>query len=134
MLKEVKCCRFTLARTLQSSVLYTSNMFVSRLQEHKVHCYLATRPEVEGFIKIRDQDFVLQIYLKQKAFEFTVLWLLKKKFTLKGGARHQFINREQQGTPSPALYLVHYMCNISPKHGSALNRRSNDFIRRYIEH
>ena len=28
----------------------------------------------------------------------------KKSFTLEGGARHQFINREQQGTPSPALY------------------------------
>ena len=27
-----------------------------------------------------------------------------KSFTLKGGARHQFVNREQQGTPSPALY------------------------------
>ena len=38
------------------------------------HCYLATRPEV-GF---RDQDFVLQIFLKWKALEFRVLWFLKK--------------------------------------------------------
>ena len=38
------------------------------------HCYIATRPEV-GF---RDQDFVLQIFLKWKALEFRVLWFLKK--------------------------------------------------------
>ena len=31
------------------------------------------------------------------------------------------------------LYIhVHYAGNISPKHGSALNTHSNDFIRRYI--
>ena len=29
--------------------------------------------------------------------------------------------------------LEHYVCSISPKHGSALNTRSNDFIRRYTE-
>ena len=50
-------------------------MFVGRLLENKVYCYLATKAEVEGF---RDQDFVLQIYMKWKAFKFRVLWLLKK--------------------------------------------------------
>ena len=29
--------------------------------------------------------------------------LLKKSFTIKGGARHQFIKCEQQGDPSPAF-------------------------------
>ena len=28
---------------------------------------------------------------------------------------------------------MHYVRNISPKHGSTLNTRSNDFICRYIE-
>ena len=36
---------------------------------------MATRPEVEGCI---DEGFVLQIYLKWKALEIRVLWLLKK--------------------------------------------------------
>ena len=38
-----------------SSVLYMykGESFVSRLYENKVHCYIATRPEVEGFIEIR---------------------------------------------------------------------------------
>ena len=30
------------------SMLYIGEMFVSRLQENKVHCYIATRPEVES--------------------------------------------------------------------------------------
>ena len=50
---------FTLARTLASSVCLLVG-------------FRKIRHEVEGF---RDQDFVLQIYLK---FEFRVLWLLKK--------------------------------------------------------
>ena len=72
--------------------------------------YLAIRPEVES---LRVQSFVVS-----------------KSFTLKGGARNQFINSEQQGTLSPALYSysAHYVCSISPKHGS------NDFMRSYIEH
>ena len=53
--------------------------------ENKVHCYLATRPEVES---LRVQSFVVSL----------------KSFTLKGGASHQFINCEQEGTPSAALY------------------------------
>ena len=32
---------------------------------------------------------------------------------------------------SPALYLC--VCIISPKHGSMLNTRSNDFVCRHIE-
>ena len=43
-----------------SSVLYTGKMFVSRKTKFTA-TYVATRPEVEGF---RDQDFVLQYYLK----------------------------------------------------------------------
>ena len=42
----------------------------------------------------------------------SVLWLLKKSFTLKGGARH---NRE---------YTRALRGSISPKHGSTLNTRS----------
>ena len=36
-----------------------------------------------------------------------------------------------KATLSPALYLC--MCIISPKHGSMLNIRSNDFVCRHIE-
>ena len=31
-------------------MLYIGKMFVGRLQENKVHCYLATRPDVSGKI------------------------------------------------------------------------------------
>ena len=89
MLTGGQCCRFTLARTLQSSVLFVGKILVGFRES-------ATQPQ--------DLDFVLQIYLKQKALEFRVLWLLKS-FTLKGGARHQFVNLEQLSTLSPALYL-----------------------------
>ena len=51
----------------------------------KVNCYLATKPEVEGF---RDQCFEVESLRVKR------LWLLKK---VKGGARHQFINHEWQG-------------------------------------
>ena len=67
---------------------------------------------------------VLQVYLGSNTLEFslyigeifvvdfrkskfTATWLQElcgflKSFNLKGGARYQLINREQQGTPSPA--------------------------------
>ena len=51
----------------------------------KVHCYLITTPEVEGF---RGEGFVL---LEVESLRVQSLWLLKKIFTLK---EHQFINRE----------------------------------------
>ena len=62
----------------------------------KVHCYLATKPEVESF---RDQGFVLE--------SFRVQSFVASCFTLKGGARHQFINREQPGNVALAHY-AHY--------------------------
>jgi len=49
-------------------VLYVGRSFVSRLKENKVHCYFATRPEVEGF---RDQGFVLP------KVESLVCWYVK---------------------------------------------------------
>ena len=54
----------------------------------KIHCYLATKPELEGF---RDQGFVLP---EVESLGVQSLQLLKKVFTFKGGARHQFINHE----------------------------------------
>ena len=88
------------------------------------HCYLATRPEV-GF---RDQDFVLQIFLKWKAFEFRVLWFLKKALP----SREEPDISLSMVNSKARLHLLytraHYACNISPKRGSALNTR-NDFIR-----
>ena len=53
MLMEGYCCRF------ESSVVYVGKMFVSSFRKTKVHCYFATRPEVEGF---RDQGFVVQMF------------------------------------------------------------------------
>ena len=73
--------------------------------------------------------FVLQIH---KALELRILWLLKNNFTLKGGARHQFINKA--AFTSPHLTSPHLTCVISPQRGSVLNTRSNDFICTYIEH
>ena len=67
-------------------MLYVGRSFVSRLYENKVHGYLATRPEAEGF---RDQGFVLQIYLKYRkplTSEFCGFFIVKR------GARHQFVN------------------------------------------
>ena len=50
----------------------------------------------KSFVKYRDQDqgFVLQIYLVESL----------KVQSFKKGARHQFINCEQQGMLSPALH------------------------------
>ena len=72
---------------------------------NKVHCYLATRPEVE------------------KALEFRVLWFLKK--ALPSGEEPD-ISLSIRNRKARALYVR----NISPKRGSALNIR-NDFIRIY---
>ena len=55
----------------------------------KNHCYLATKPEVEGF---RDQGFVLP---EVESLEFRILWLLKSFSNPQGRsqtiARHAFI-------------------------------------------
>ena len=124
--QEVSAAGLPWVRTLQISVLYVGKIFVSRLQENKVHCYLTTRPEVESF---RDLGFVLQIYMKQKALEFRFLWLLKIILPSKEpdisfsvmNSKHTFI-------------LTHYVHTISLKHSSVFNTDSNDVIRRYIEH
>ena len=76
MLIQGKCCRF----------IFWLEHF--RVQCLKVNRYLATKPEVEAF---RDQGFVLP---EVESLRIQILWLLKKSFTLEGGARHQFINRE----------------------------------------
>ena len=61
-----------LGSTLWSSVLYVGKIFVSRL--------------LENTTELQDLDFVLRVQS---------LWLLKKLYlTLKGGVRHQFVNRE----------------------------------------
>ena len=81
-----QCCRFTLAETLQSSVLYIGKMLVcfrktkstaTQLQAF----YLATRPEIEGF---RNQD----LFRKPQSSEFCGFC-----FTL----------RKEPDTPSPTL-------------------------------
>ena len=59
------------------------------------------------------------------------MWLLN---TLKGGARHQFIKVCTARYAFTSFVLAHYACSTSPKHGSALNTHSNDFICSYIEH
>ena len=49
--------------------------------------------------------------------------------TLKGGARHQFINPEQQNTYACfILARVMRAHNISPKHGGAVSTRNDLYI------
>ena len=87
------------------------------LGHFRVQCYTWVKSLLVGF---RRKSSLLLSYktwnrrLKESGFcvadlaevgRLRVLWLLKKSFTRKGGVRHQFINHEQQGTPSPALYL-----------------------------
>ena len=66
---------------------------------------------------------MLQIEVKQ-SFRVQSFAASSKSFTLKGGARHRFINRELQSALSPRVLRAY---------SNALNTRSNDFIRRYIE-
>ena len=70
-------CETWLDKSVPESVLFIPNYHIIRRDrnQHGVHCYLATRPEVES---LRVQRFVVSY----------------KRFTLKGGARHQFINHE----------------------------------------
>ena len=61
-----------------------------------------------------------------KALEFRVLWLLKKALPL----REEPDNSLSIVNCKVCFHLAHDACIIRPK---ALNTRSNDFIRRYIE-
>ena len=58
------------------------------------------------------------------------LWLLKKALPSRGepDISLSVVNRRH------AFILTLYACIISPKCGSVLNTRSNNFIRMYIEH
>ena len=108
----IRGCAAGLPRLEQ--LLYIGKMFVDRLQVNKVHCYLAIRPKVQGF---RDQDFVLQIFLKQKALDFRASWL-KKALSQGRSQTSVYQYSEQQDMPSPVLYLhvtVHTH-NIRLKH------------------
>ena len=66
----------------------------------------------------------LRLYLKQKALEFRVLWLLYPQGRSQTSvyrlstARHAFTS----------FILARYARSSSPKHNSALNTCSNDFI------
>ena len=55
----------------------------------KVNCYLATKPEVEGF---RDQCFVLPEVIK--SLRVKSLWLLKKALPSREEPDISFINQE----------------------------------------
>ena len=71
----------------------------------------------------------MQIYLKQKALEFRVLWLYEPSkeepdisLSIVNSKLHLHL-----------LCTTNYLRDINPEHGSTLNTRSNDFKRSYIE-
>ena len=66
---------------------------------------------------------MLQIEVKQ-SFRVQSFAASSKSFTLKGGARHRFINRELQSALSPRVLRAY---------SNALNTRSNDFIRTVLK-
>ena len=92
---------------------------LSSPNKNSVLDYLATKPEVEGF---RDQGVVLP---EVEILRVQSLWLLKE--TLPSSEQPDIYSILNSKTRFYTLTL--YACFISPKRGSALNTRSNDFIK-----